>query len=85
MFDARRPVGRLFCLLMSVTAMLAVSQAQGPATTTINEGLFGTRSGAGRKMRRCRSCRPRFRRATRYASRQIVNEAQFLEAIRKID
>ncbi len=40
MFDARRPVGRLFCLLMSVTAMLAVSQAQGPATTTINDVVY---------------------------------------------
>jgi hypothetical protein len=40
MFDARRPLGRLFCLLLLVLAALQVSQAQNPATTTINDIVY---------------------------------------------
>jgi len=40
MFDARRPLGRLFCLLLLVLAALQVSQAQTPATTTINDIVY---------------------------------------------
>src|SRR5450631_2317302 len=40
MFDVRRPVGRFFYLLLSVAVMLAVSQAQSPATTTVNDVVY---------------------------------------------
>ena len=37
MFEARRPLGRLFYLLLSALMALVSSQAQAPATTTISE------------------------------------------------
>jgi hypothetical protein len=37
MFDPRRPLGRLFYVLLVVLMMLPSSQAQSPGTTTINE------------------------------------------------
>jgi hypothetical protein len=52
MFDTRRPMGRLFYLMLSVVAAVAVSQAQTPATTTINEVHY---RGTGRAMTRVRN------------------------------
>jgi len=40
MFDARRPLGRLFCLLLLVLSGRKGSQAQNPATTTINDIVY---------------------------------------------
>jgi hypothetical protein len=40
MFDARRPMGRLFYLLLSVAVMLTVSRAQSPTTTTIQSVVY---------------------------------------------
>ena len=37
MLTARRPLGRLFCLLLTLGLTLAGAQAQGPTTTTISE------------------------------------------------
>ena len=46
MRNACRPTGRLFCLLtwMAISAALATiltAQTNGPAMTTVSEGLFG--------------------------------------------
>src|SRR5216684_966750 len=40
MFDARRPLGWIFCWLLLVLAALQVSRAQTPATTTINDIVY---------------------------------------------
>jgi hypothetical protein len=37
MFDACRPMGRLFYLPLILTMLVASTQAQGPATTTVSE------------------------------------------------
>ena len=63
---------------------MAVSQAQGPATTTINEGLFGTRSGAEKKNAAMSFLQAAISMSDAVASRQIVNEAQFKEGLGKL-
>ena len=40
MFDARRPLGWLFYLLLSVVALLGASVGQTPATTTISDIVY---------------------------------------------
>jgi hypothetical protein len=40
MLEARRPVGRLFYLLVSLTMMLAGARAQAPATTTVSDTVY---------------------------------------------
>jgi hypothetical protein len=40
MFDACRPAGRLFCLLLAVAAAWTGSQAQSPPTTTVSDVVY---------------------------------------------
>ena len=40
MFDARRPIGRLFYLLPMLTLAWALSHAQSPSTTTVSDTVF---------------------------------------------
>jgi trimeric autotransporter adhesin len=40
MFEARRPPGRFFCLLLSVLVACGVSHGQTPATTTISDVVY---------------------------------------------
>ena len=40
MFDARRPVGRLFYLLLAVAVSVTGLRAQGPTTTTISDIVY---------------------------------------------
>jgi hypothetical protein len=50
MFEVRRPLGRLFCLLLPLL-MALVSQAQGPATTTVSDVVYRADSSpAGRAL-----------------------------------
>jgi hypothetical protein len=40
MFDARRPIGRLFYLLPVLTGAWALTHAQAPSTTTVADTVF---------------------------------------------
>ena len=78
MFDARRPIGRLFYWLLAVMAACAVSQAQTPPTTTISENLFGSsRSGKDKKDAALSFVQAALSTAEALANRQIVDETRF--------
>lgn len=49
MLDGRRPMGRLFYLLLTTAMMATGAQAQGPATTTVSEVHY---RGSGRAVTR---------------------------------
>ena len=40
MFEGRRPMGRLFYLLLAIVMTIPNAQAQGPATTTISDTVY---------------------------------------------
>lgn len=80
MVEARRPQGRLFFLLLWVLAAWA-AQAQTPATTTINEGLFSNRSGAEKKDAALSFVQAALSMTDAITNRQIVDEAKFKQGL----
>jgi len=48
-FDPSRLTGRFFYLLVAFLAAFGTARALPPATTTINEALFGSKSGTDKK------------------------------------
>ena len=81
MSDARRPLGWLFYLMLSVLALLGASPAQSPATTTVSEGLFGSRSGAEKKDAAMSFVSAALQLSDAVASHHIVDEDKFKKGL----
>ena len=82
MFEARRLLGRLFYLLLSVLVALVSSQAQAPATTTISDVVYradGTAAGGTLLI-----SWPAFITSDAITNRQIVDEAKFKSGLAKV-
>jgi hypothetical protein len=79
MFDRRHPLGWLFYLLLAV----AVAPAQ-TGTTTVSEGLFGGRSGAGKKDAAMSFVSAALQLSDAVTSRHIVNESKFKEGLSSV-
>ena len=82
MFDEhRRPVGRLFYLLSFVLVCLGVSWGQTPATSTISEGLFASRSGAEKKSAAMSFVSAALQLADAVTSRHIIDHEKFKQGL----
>ncbi|MBZ5650817.1 MAG: hypothetical protein LAO18_10070 [Acidobacteriia bacterium] len=82
MFDEhRRPWGRLFYLLASVMVWLTASWAQAPSTTTINEGLFASRSGVEKKNAAMSFVSAALQLTDAVTSRHIVDPEKFKQGL----
>ena len=77
----RRPQGRLFCLLAFLVVSFGASWGQSPATTTINEGLFGSRSGAEKKNAAMSFVSAALQLTDAVTSRHIVDPEKFKQGL----
>ena len=83
MFDERRrPVGRLFYLLTFVVVGLGVSRGQTtPATSTIQEGLFASRSGVEKKTAAMSFVSAALQLTDAVTSRHIIDPEKFKQGL----
>jgi hypothetical protein len=84
MFDPHCLLGRLFYVLLVGLMALPSSQAQSPGTTTINEGLFGNRSGTEKKDAALSFVEAALSMTDAITNRQIVDEPKFKEGLSKL-
>ncbi len=82
MFDEHcRPWGRLFYLLAFVMVLLTAAWAQTPSTTTINEGLFASRSGDEKKNAAMSFVSAALQLTDAVTSRHIVDPEKFKQGL----
>ena len=84
MSDRCHPLGWLFYLLFSVFTLLGASSGQTPATTTISEGLFGSRSGTEKKDAAMSFVSAALQLSDAVTSRHIVDEEQFKKGLSEV-
>jgi hypothetical protein len=84
MWDACRPAGRLFYWLLIVMWAVATTHAAAPGTTTIVEGLFGSRSGTEKKDAALSFVQAALSMSEALTNRQIVDEARFKAGLGQI-
>ncbi len=80
-YTARR-LGRLFCCLLILAA--SVCDAAAPATTTINEALFGGKSGNEKKEAALSFVGAALSMTEAVSQREIVDEEKFRDGLGKI-
>jgi predicted RNA methylase len=82
MFDEhRRPLGRPFYLLALFLLWLGAGWAQTPTTTTISEGLFGSRSGVEKKDAAMSFVTAALQLSDAVTSRHIVDPDKFKQGL----
>jgi hypothetical protein len=82
MFDAhRRPWGRLFYLLACVSVLFGTSSAQTPTTSTVSEGLFGSRSGEEKKSAAMSFVSAALQLTDAVTSRHIIDPEKFKQGL----
>ena len=84
LLNSRRPLGRLFfCLILALLASTAASAA-GPATTTVAEGLFGSKSGTEKKESALSFVGAAISMTEAITSREIIDEGKFRDGLSKV-
>ena len=84
LFDPCRLAGRLFYLLVSLLLACGVARALPPQTTTINEALFGSRSGADKKEAALSFATAALSLTDAVAAKQVVDVDKFRDGLGKI-
>jgi|GEM_PF-2551671 hypothetical protein len=89
MRNARRPMGRFFCLPLVVAAAgmmpwTVQAQANGPAMTRVVEGLFGHKSGTEKKNAALSFVQTAITATDAVAGQNIVDAGKFQEGLGKV-
>jgi hypothetical protein len=89
MRNARRPMGRFFCLLLVVAAAgmmpwTVQAQANGPAMTRVVEGLFGHKSGTEKKHAALSFVQTAITATDAVAGQNMVDAGKFQEGLGKV-
>jgi hypothetical protein len=79
-----RRLGRLFCCLILALLASTAASAAGPATTTVAEGLFGSRSGNEKKESALSFISAAISMTEAISSREIIDEGKFREGLSKV-
>ena len=75
---------RFRCILTSLLLACALTRAQAPATTTVAEGLFGSRSGNEKKEAALSFVSSALSLTEAVSARDIVDETRFRDGLSKI-
>src|SRR6516162_9594061 len=88
MRNACRPMGRFFCLLRFLAAFAAmaaaVAQANGPAMTTVSEGLFGHKTGQDKKNTALNLAANTIQMTDAIAGSEILDPGKFQDGLSKV-
>ena len=84
LFDPCRLAGRLFYLLVSLLLAFGVARALPPATTTIAEALFGSKSGADKKDAALNFASAALSLTDAVANKNIVDPDKFRDGLGKV-
>jgi len=83
-FDPRRLTGRLFYLLVAFLTAFGTARSLPPQTTTINEALFGSKSGADKKDAALSFATAALSFTDAVANKNIVDPDKFRDGLGKV-
>jgi hypothetical protein len=88
MRNAYRPMGRFFCLLKFLAALVAMAaaaaQVSGPAMTTVSEGLFGHKTGQDKKNTALTLAANTIQMTDAVAGSEILDAGKFQDGLSKV-
>ena len=84
LLNSRRPLGRLFFGLILALLASTAARAAGPATTTVAEGLFGSKSGTEKKESALSFVGAAISMTEAITSREIIDEGKFRDGLSKV-